>query len=545
MKTRPKLALMAICPYNHRVKHKAVSTPPSGPTADAGLTAGLRRYLYGTAATTGAMIMIVEILGARMLSPFVGTSHFVWTAQIAVTLVALACGYYAGGLLVDRSLRLGRLYAAILAAGVYLALTVGATRSVAYACLSFSLPVGSLLCSAILFFVPLALLAMVCPFFARVLTQSVSGVGGNVGRLTSISTLGSFIGTLLIGYVLVPLMPNSTTMYIVGGLLAGLALVYFLVWGRSNNQRIAAGVAMALGLGGGYLGAQAEPLHSSGFEELFRGNSHFGQLEVLQAKGTGKRFYLNDYLIQNTYDADSGKSSSMFTWMLHGLAHAYTPKIDRALCIGVGVGIVPMQFVKEGIAVDAVEINPAVVPVAQKFFGFQPDKVNLIFGDGREFLNRCTNRYDVVALDAFLGDSSPSHLLTREAFSAIRAVLRTNGTLVINSFAHLDWDRDYFAASLSKTLSAVFPSVRIHSNGSGNTLFVASLRTDAQMLSEPDFSAVPQSCQREVERAFAGLHDTDPKHGRVLTDDFNPLEFFDASNREHFRRQMAESLKDL
>ena len=78
--------------------------------------------------------MIVEILGAKMLSPYVGTSHFVWTAQIAVTLVALACGYYAGGRLVDRSLRMGRLYAGILVAGVYLALTVAITEPVAYAC---------------------------------------------------------------------------------------------------------------------------------------------------------------------------------------------------------------------------------------------------------------------------------------------------------------------------------------------------------------------------------------------------------------------------
>jgi len=65
--------------------------------------------------------MIVEILGAKMLSPYLGTSHFVWTAQIAVTLVALACGYYAGGRLVDRALKPGRLYVAILVAGIYLA----------------------------------------------------------------------------------------------------------------------------------------------------------------------------------------------------------------------------------------------------------------------------------------------------------------------------------------------------------------------------------------------------------------------------------------
>ena len=65
------------------------------------LPKGLRIFLYFTAAMTGAGILIVEILGAKMLSPFLGTSHFVWTAQIAVTLVALSLGYYIGGWLVD------------------------------------------------------------------------------------------------------------------------------------------------------------------------------------------------------------------------------------------------------------------------------------------------------------------------------------------------------------------------------------------------------------------------------------------------------------
>ena len=61
----------------------------------------LRAFLYITAAITGAVILIVEILGAKLLSPYLGTSHFVWTSQIAVTLVALSFGYYAGGWLVD------------------------------------------------------------------------------------------------------------------------------------------------------------------------------------------------------------------------------------------------------------------------------------------------------------------------------------------------------------------------------------------------------------------------------------------------------------
>src|SRR3954452_21969804 len=112
------------------------------------MAAGLRRYLYVSAAITGAAIMVIEILGAKMLAPYVGTSHFVWTAQIAVTLLALAAGYYVGGKLADRTPVPGRMYAAILAAAVYLCLTVRVVEPVAYWCLQYRLALGSLLASA-------------------------------------------------------------------------------------------------------------------------------------------------------------------------------------------------------------------------------------------------------------------------------------------------------------------------------------------------------------------------------------------------------------
>src|SRR5690349_25080334 len=95
---------------------------------------GLRRYLYSTAAVTGAAIMIVEILGAKMLAPYFGASHFVWTAQIATTLVALATGYYIGGRLVDASPRPERIYVAIIVAGAYLCFAVVLVRPISYWC---------------------------------------------------------------------------------------------------------------------------------------------------------------------------------------------------------------------------------------------------------------------------------------------------------------------------------------------------------------------------------------------------------------------------
>jgi len=115
------------------------------------LSAGLRRYIFFTATVTGAAIMIIEILGAKMLAPYVGTSHFVWTAQIAATLVALSAGYYVGGRMADHSPRLGRLYVCILLAAIYVAISIGVIEPVSFWCLQFPLAAGSLLASSFLF----------------------------------------------------------------------------------------------------------------------------------------------------------------------------------------------------------------------------------------------------------------------------------------------------------------------------------------------------------------------------------------------------------
>jgi predicted membrane-bound spermidine synthase len=524
------IARLQICHRIHPVK-----TPSPAP-AQTALPKSLGRYLYLTAATTGAAIMVVEILGAKMLSPFVGLSHFVWTAQIAVTLVALACGYYAGGRLADRSQNLGRLYWAILSAAGYLVLTVLICEPVAYWCLDFNLAVGSFLASAILFFVPLALLAMTGPFLIRAVTSSVTGVGGIVGRLTAIGTLGSFAGTICIGYVMLPLLPNSVSMYLTAAALALIAAGYFAFFNRKSRAPLAVAAALVLGAGG--LAACPQSRDYVYFIERFHCNSHFGLIRVLDRRDGNMRLLSNDCLIQNTYDPVRKQSASTFTFALAGLARSYTTNLDDVLCIGMGVGIVPMEFARRGARVDVVEINPAIVPVAARFFDLDPDKLRITIDDGRHFLNRCRKQYDVIVLDAFLGDSSPSHLMTREAFAAMRRVLRPGGTLVINSFCELDSDRDYFAASLSRTLKSVFAGVRLHA-ADDQGYFVATDRPEPGFVRPPEWDQVHPLVLSSLQAVFATIVETPPDHGRVLTDDFNPVEFYDAQNREAMRRRFA------
>jgi len=506
------------------------------------MTVGLRRYLYFTAACCGASILIVEILGAKMLAPYLGTSHFVWTAQIAITMVALASGYATGGWLADRWPTLRWIYASLLMAAAWLCGAALVCEPVAFACLRLRLATGSLLAATVLFFLPLGVLAMVGPVFVRALTRSLTTVGQSMGRLTSVSTIGSVAGTMLIGYVLIPFLPNSTTLCATAGVLVLLAAVYFLLWDRRHAGGVGTGVAGCVLLL--YLGASQRPFASvPGLTELHRRNSNFGLMQVVENRSGTRRYYLNDLLTQNGYDPVRRQSASLFTHMLHGLSVAYAPHATNILCIGMGIGIVPMQLAQAGVQVEVVEINPAVIPLAQQFFDFKPEAVRIHVGDGRYFLQTATNRYDVVVLDAFLGESPPSHLMTRESFESVRRCLVPNGVLVMNTFGDFLSGRDFLLASIEQTLKSVFPSTRIHAAGSGNVFFVASPQAGLEVRRTPDFSSLPPDLRWQAEQAFGSKPATDPAHGMVLTDDFNPADYRDAFNREDLRRRLAMSYR--
>lgn len=58
----------------------------------------------------GLSVMVVEIIGARILAPYVGTSIIVWTSLIGVILGSLSVGYYLGGKLADKNPRFDTLF---------------------------------------------------------------------------------------------------------------------------------------------------------------------------------------------------------------------------------------------------------------------------------------------------------------------------------------------------------------------------------------------------------------------------------------------------
>jgi hypothetical protein len=75
--------------------------------------------------------------------------------------------------------------------------------------------------------------------------------------------------------------------------------------------------------------------------------------------------------------------------------------------------------------------------------------------------------------------------------------------------------------------------------------YVATDRTPVEFLRPPDYSEVHSHVVNYARQTYAGIVDTQAEHGRVLTDDYNPVEFYDARNRENLRRYLARRAIDL
>jgi len=176
--------------------------------------------------SVGAASLGAEIAAARLLAPYFGASTIIWANTIATVLVALSVGYAVGGRLADRRADLTGLCAIVLAAAVLLAIVPFVSDPFlreavkALGALSVGGFLGSLAAVLVLVAVPVLLLGMVAPYANRLAVGRVSDTGTVTGRLYSISTAGSLVGTFLAALLLIPLIGTHRTFLVFAAVLA-------------------------------------------------------------------------------------------------------------------------------------------------------------------------------------------------------------------------------------------------------------------------------------------------------------------------------------
>ncbi|MBI3180295.1 MAG: fused MFS/spermidine synthase, partial [Deltaproteobacteria bacterium] len=131
------------------------------------------------------------------------------------------------------------------------------------------------------------------------------------------------------------------------------------------------------------------------------------------------------------------------------LALAFLPRPGRTLMIGLGGGAFTTRLRQSypDAEIDIVDVNPAVVKVAKRFFGVREDsRLRIHVDDGRRFVERSKDKYDLILIDAYTGDGIPAHLTGADFFALVAARLALGGVAALNIAADDTAEREIVRA---------------------------------------------------------------------------------------------------
>ena len=446
---------------------------------------------------SGGTLLGVEIAASRVLAPTFGSSLYVWGALIGVVLTGLSIGYWAGGVVADRWPS-PYLFVGAIAVGAALVLAIPfADGWVVEQVVAWD-PGARLdpLIAATALFGPMSVvLASVSPIAVRLAAHSIDRLGRTAGRLFAISTAGSIAGTFATAFWLVPEYGTDQVLAVGAVVLLTAASAVALLerlWLPGGLLVVAAvgGLFVVGGLAPDKEGRVLQGSSARNWSPLYRERTvrtprkldpaevglDGAGLVVRAARDTRyHRLLVVDDETSRYLRFDSSFQSGMYLgnpfrtrflytdYMQLGLA--YNPRAKRILVIGLGGGSTQKRVWKafRDVEVTTVELDPDVVETAYRWFALPRDsRLPVEVDDGRRFLQRHDDRYDVIMVDAFYSDGVPFHLTTLEFVELLRERLTPGGVVATNVIGAITGGSSQITRALWKTYAAVFPTVRLH-----------------------------------------------------------------------------------
>lgn len=494
--------------------------------------------LYLTVFLTGASVMVIELLGTRMIAPFYGTSLYVWSSLISVTMIALALGYFVGGRWADHAKRTG--LSLIIALAALLTLVIPwATRPVLLATDPLGLRMGAFVSALVLFSPSLTLLGMVGPFAIKLATSRLEGIGSSSGNIYAVSTLGSVIGTLILGFFLFPLIGSREIFVGVGIALLAWAVIVAIY----EQKRLAVSVAILPSVLLAIVGLCLLPkvvgaghIHSGDkhFRILSERESLYGWVRVIEEQARDLRFLTSDASMIGGANISNGKNRLAYQEIV-GLIPALIQKPKRALIIGLGAGLMAKTLLdRYGIVTDTLEIDPAVADAAVNYFGYKPTG-QAVVGDARYEIRHLRGPYELIIHDCFTGGSEPSHLLTVETLKQLHGLLSEQGILALN-FVSFAKGHNAALASVARTIEQVFPRLSVFISEPGEDFNDFIFLASRQVIDIASKSLSIDQSDWLKDRLF----NVDKTNGVVLTDNLNPLEHLQTAKAEYYRHVLVD-----
>jgi predicted membrane-bound spermidine synthase len=415
--------------------------------------------LLSAIAIEGYAVLAVELLAIRQLTPYVGNATDTVAIVIAAVLLPLAFGYEAGGRAsfiprdepgvrrqLTRNLLIGTFILSFGLSHPFLAAFFQTLDSLG---LTHRLVQAAVHASLFLVY-PVYLLGQTIPLVAYCSTSA--NLPRSTGLMLFLSTLGSFLGSVVSTLVFMTFFGVHITVALTLGLLVALAAL--IGWRMEGHNRLVL-TASTLGL---YIVAINSPAAVKAYGIV--SNNLYSEVRIVTDPAEDSRLLV----INNSPSSKiAAHPEHRFAYLKfiekEVLRRLDTDRPRRILVIWAGGFTIGLE--DRFHAYTYVDIDPALQQVSEEHFLRQPLSPNKTFvpESARAFLRRNTQTYDVVVLDAFTNRISlPPDLITREAFAAVRQAMAPDGQVIMNIITSPGF-ADRFSRSIDATIRSVFPFV--------------------------------------------------------------------------------------
>ncbi len=476
----------------------------------------------------GAVVMILEMVGSRILAPYLGSSIVVWSSLIGIILGSLSLGYWWGGNLADRNPTYRALSLIIFLAATFTT-TIAFSKAATLDYLQHyagSIHLASSLATLILFAPPSTLLGMVTPYAVRLKIRNLQEAGRTVGGLYAISSIGSILGTFLAGFFLIAFLGTTNILF---ALALALVLTSLLA---SLRDRLLKGAGMIL-LIAFWSGAHGYEnyLTGVGFHDIDTQYNRIFVYPSIEAQ-TGRPLLImatHPKAVQSAMYPDDPVELAIDYTRYYQLIEVFKPDFKRILMLGGGGYSFPkfaLSHYPEA-RIDVVEIDPEVTALAGRFFALRDDsRLSIFHEDARSFLNAQGKKYDVVLGDTFTSHYSiPFHLSTVEAVRRMHDALVDDGVALVNILASIDGKDGRFLRAEYATFKTVFSQVYLfpvadpHDSWRWQNVMLVALKAK----SEPSFKSDDPTLAQRLTHLWTGpiAEDLPP-----LMDDYAPVDYY-------------------
>jgi spermidine synthase len=323
----------------------------------------------------------------------------------------------------------------------------------------FSLTLTAVFLALVLVFPAAVVLGAIFPILATAATRGEENTGAIYGAISGASSLGSILGVFLTGFFLISFFGTKNILFILAvvmGILA--ALLAFFSSKTSKESKIILKISLAITF---LLYIASTVILVKPSTLLYSGDSNYYHIRVMDLSIKE----LND---ARTLILDADTHSYATKEVMEELYSNVFPvlgilaeKNEKALFIGSGAYSMPILFAQANpeTQVTVSEIDPALKSIGERFFNLDSERIPTVAGDGRIFLSKTPDSYDVIFGDAYNSFISvPWHLLTREYYALVKKRLNPHGIYGMSFVSTQGKSGEDMTQSVLSTFKEAFPN---------------------------------------------------------------------------------------